>query len=144
MPLGTDIISAFVFLLFSSNLSRLIVDGLPAIKAGRGEWQAAARTQLQRLFFNFRLTIPGEVTYVRGLHTRDGLYKAEVGLSSVDAALAIRKKFFSFVRPNNPDPMPEFLRGVSINPSFTDGSRVRVAILKVCGLLFGSSLCRFC
>ena len=115
-------------------MSRLIVDGLPVIKTGRGEWQAAARVQLSKLFNNFRLNVPGEVTYVRGLHTRDGRYKAEVGLSTVEATLAIRKRFFSFVRPKNPDPMPPYLDGISINPSYTDGTRVRISVFKV--LLF--------
>jgi len=109
----------------------LIVDGLPAIQAGRGEWQQAAKTQLHTLFSKFSLNLTGEVTYVRGLHTRDGVCKAEVGLSSIEAALAIRKKFFTYVRPKNPEPMPAFLKGISINPSFTDGTRVRIAILKV-------------
>ena len=80
---------------------------------------------------NFCLPIQGQVVYVRGLYTNEGRCKAEIGLDSVDVALAVRKKFFTYVRPNSPDPMPEFLRGISINPSFTDGTRVRVAILKV-------------
>jgi hypothetical protein len=101
------------------------------IKANRGEWQLAAKTQLSKLFSGFGLPVTGSVTFVRGLHTRDGRYKAEVGLSSSEAALAIRKKFFSYVRPSSPDPMPAFLQGISINPSFTDATRVRIAILKV-------------
>ena len=116
-----------------SNLSRLIIDGLPAIKAARGEWQNAAKTQVSTLLGSFGLPVAGVVQYVRGLYTNDGRCKAEVGLDRVDAAIAVRKKFFTYVRPNRPEPMPDFLRGISINPSYTDGTRVRVAILRVSG-----------
>ena len=109
----------------------MIIDGLPVVKAARGEWQTAAKSQVTTLLSCFRLPVAGQVNFVRGLFTNDGKYKAEVGLDSVEAALAVRKKFFTFVRPNSPDPMPEPLRGLSINPSYTDGTRVRVAILKV-------------
>ena len=108
---------------------------MPVIKAARGEWQTAAKSQVTTLLTNFQLPVAGHVQYVRGLFTKDGSYKAEVGLDSIEVALAIRKKFFTFVRPNRPDPMPDFLRGISINPSYTDGTRVRVAILKVRFLL---------
>jgi len=101
------------------------------IKAHRGEWQSAAKTQLSQLLSQFRLSIPGEITYVRGLHTHDGVYRAEVGLSSSAVALAVRRKFFSYVRPNNPEPMPPFLQNISLNPSYTDATRVRISILKV-------------
>lgn len=121
---------------FFSNLNRLIIDGLPAIKAARGEWQAAARTQVSTLLSSFNLPVSGVVQYVRGLYTSEGRYKAEVGLDCVEAAVAVRKKFFTFVRPNRPEPMPDFLRGISINPSYTDGTRIRVAIMRVKAYLF--------
>ena len=61
----------------------MIIDGLPVIKAARGEWQNAAKTQISTLLSSFGLPISGTVQYVRGLYTNDGRYKAEVGLDRV-------------------------------------------------------------
>ena len=89
------------------------------------------QTQVTSLLLSFLIPVAAEVQFVLGLYSNDGRCKAEVGLNRKGAALAIRKKYFSYVRPNRPESMPDFLSRISIHPSFTDATRVRVAILKV-------------
>jgi hypothetical protein len=75
--------------------------------------------------------MPGEVLYVKTLMTRDGKSKLEAGLNSSIVARAVRKAFFSYVRPSSPLQRPPWLNQIQINPAYTAGTRVRVLIMKV-------------
>ena len=122
-------VSCFLY----SKENCLVIDGLPVINpSSSGDWHTAAKAQVLQLLTGFRLNMPGEVLYVKTLATRDGRAKYEAGLNSSTVAKAVRKAFFSYVRPNSPIQRPSWLNHIQINPSYCDGTRVRVLILKVC------------
>ena len=131
----TDLCFDFFFSFFSPFSSKencLIIDGLPVITPGASsDWHTAAKAQVFQLLNGFQLSMPGEVLYVKTLATRDGRTKLEAGLNSSAVAKAVRRAFFSFVRPNSPVQRPDWLKFIQINPSFTDGTRIRVLIMKV-------------
>jgi len=120
-----------LFFYFSKE-NCLIIDGLPVINVGgSGDWHSAAKAQVLQLLSRFNLSMPGEVFFVKTIMARDGKTKLEAGLNSPVVAKAVRRAFFSFVRPNSPLQRPAWLNSVQINPSHTDGTRVRVMIMKV-------------
>jgi hypothetical protein len=99
-----------------------------------GDWHTAAKAQVLGLLSNFNLSMPGEVLYVKTLVVKDGKTKLEAGLNSSAVAKAVRRAFFSFVRPNSPLRRPNWLRSIQINPVQTAGTRIRVLIMKVFSL----------
>ena len=112
---------------------------MPVIAASAtSDWHTAAKAQVLQLLSGFKLSVPGEVLYVKTLASRDGRAKYEAGLNSPAVAKAVRRSFFSYVRPNSPVPRPSWLDRIQINPSYSDGTRVRVLILKVIIFLFAS------
>jgi hypothetical protein len=114
-----------------------MIDGLPVISpSATGDWQTAAKAQVLGLLSNFNLSMPGEVLYVRTLVVKDGKSKLEAGLNSPTVAKAVRRAFFSFVRPNSPLRRPSWLKSIQINPVQTAGTRIRVLIMKVGQLSF--------
>jgi len=116
----------------SSKENCLVIDGLPVINPGStGDWHSAAKAQVFQLMSRFSLNMAGEVLFVKTLMSKDGRSKLEVGLNSASVARAIRRAFFSYVRPNSPLMRPDWLNGIQINPAYTAGTRVRVLILKV-------------
>jgi hypothetical protein len=116
----------------SSKENCLVIDGLPVINpSSTGDWHTAAKAQVFQLMSKFSLNIPGEVHFVKTLMSRDGKSKLEVGLNSSAVAKAIRRAFFSYVRPNSPLQRPSWLGSIQINPAYTAGTRVRVLIMKV-------------
>jgi len=117
-------------LLFSKE-NCLVIDGLPVINPGSGDWHSAAKAQVFQLMSKFSLNMAGEVLFVKTLLTKDGKSKLEVGLNNSAVAKAIRRAFFSYVRPNSPMQRPPWLSSIQINPAYTAGTRVRVLIMKV-------------
>ena len=110
----------------------MVIDGLPVINpSSTSDWHTAAKAQVLQLLSGFKLNMPGEVLYVKTLATRDGRTKYEAGLNNSTVAKAVRRSFFSYVRPSSPLQRPSWLDRIQINPSYSDGTRVRVLIMKV-------------
>jgi hypothetical protein len=109
-----------------------VIDGLPIITPGAAtDWHTAAKAQVLSLLSNFNLSMPGEVLYVKTLTVKDGRSKLEAGLNSPAVARAVRRAFFSYVRPNSPLRRPSWLGSIQINPAQTTGTRIRSLIMKV-------------